>query len=90
MNKRNAQGSFIVLIWTLIGKVKELAYAPIVLIPPRAAIMTDLLLRPVITRSKQRRLAEDASSDHRVYRFSSVDNATTPCWSAGALKTSMR
>lgn len=86
MNRRDAQGSFIVLIWTLIAKVKDLAKTPIVLFHPRADMVADLLLRPLIDRSMQRRLAEDASLNHRVYRFSSVDNETPPCWSGNPTK----
>lgn len=78
MNKRDAQGSFIVLIWTLIGKVKELANGPIVLFHPRADVVADLLLRPVVSRSMQRRQAEEASLNHRVYRFSSSDCSSFP------------
>lgn len=86
MNTRNAQGSFIVLIWTLIVKVKELTNTPIVLFPTRAGMAADFLLLPVVSRSTQRRLTEDASLNERVYRFSSVSNATPACWRGNSSK----
>ena len=49
---------------------------------PRAATVADLLLQPVVSRTMQRRLAEEARLSSIVFRFSSVDNATTP---AGAV-----
>ncbi len=81
MKTRDTQGSFIALIWTLIAKVKEVTNAVGIPIHPPAHMAADLLLLPVVSRSTQRRLAEDAGLNHRVYRFSSVDNATLPCWS---------
>ncbi len=90
MNTRDTQGSFIILIWTLIARVKELTRAPIVPIHPRADLVADLFLRPMVCRSMQRRRAEDASLNHRGYRFSSFDNATSLSWSGGAPKTSTR
>ena len=86
MKTRETQGSFIALIWTLIAKVKDVTNASNVLIHPQADIVADLILQPTVFRSMQRRLAEDASLNHRVYRFSNVDNATSPCWSGGPSK----
>jgi hypothetical protein len=90
MNTRDNQGAFITLIWTLIAKVKEIADAPSGPIHPHADIEADLLLLPVVSRGTQRRLAEDATLNHRAYRFSSVDSATLACWNGRALKFSSR
>jgi hypothetical protein len=90
MNTHHMQGSFITLIWTLIAKLKEVTTANSVSIPPRAGMVADLLLRPIMSRTMQRRLAEDASLNHRVYRFSSVDKATLLCWSSSCSKLSPR
>ena len=68
---RNTQGSFIILIWTLIAKVKQIANAPVVPTYPRADIMPSLLLCPVICRCTQRRQAEEARLSQRVFRYSS-------------------
>lgn len=68
---RNTQGSFIILIWTLIAKVKEIANAPMVLIYPHSDVVASLLLRPVISRCVQRRQAEEARLSQRVFRYSS-------------------
>ena len=81
MNRQDAQGSFIVLVWTLIGKVKEFIQAPIVPIHPRAEVVADLLLLPIVSRSMQRRQAEEARLSDRVYRFSSVSDSFSSCWS---------
>ena len=83
MNTRDMQGSFIALIST--PTVKEVA-AESVPIHPRANFVAELLLQSVVSRTTQRRLAEDASFDHRVYRFSSVDNETPPCWISSSSK----
>ena len=85
MKTRDTQGSFILLIWTLILRVKELTRAPIVLLYPRANVVADLFLRPVICRSMQRRQAEEAQLSLRVYRFSSVDCSSCPGTSGGVL-----
>jgi len=69
MKTRDTQGSFITVIWTLIGKVKELA-ATGVPIPPRADLVADLLLFPVVARTTQRRLAEEARLNGLVFRYS--------------------
>ncbi len=95
MNTQDLQGSFITLIWTLIAMVKDITNVDItkadgVPVHPRADMVADLLLQPVVSRSIQRRLIEEARLSPRVYRFSSVDNATPPCWSGRALKSSMR
>ena len=90
MKTRDTQGSFINLIWTLIAKVKEVTNASSVPIHPRADVARDLLLQPVVFRSLQRRQAEEARLSPRVFRFSSVDNATLPCWTGGRSKTSTR
>jgi hypothetical protein len=76
MKTRNGQGTFILLIWTLIAKVKQLARAPIVLLHPGADLVVDLLLWPLLLRSVQRRQAEEARLSSRVYRFSSLNNAS--------------
>lgn len=86
MKTRDSQGAFISLIWTLIAKVKEVTNAASVPIYPHADMAADLLLLPVVSRSTQRRMAEDACFNHRVYRFSSVDNATPPCYNSGPAK----
>jgi hypothetical protein len=83
MKTRDTQGSFILLIRTLIAKVKELTEAPTVPIPPRADLVADLFLRPVVCRSMQRRQAEEARVDERVFRYSSVDHATPSCCTGG-------
>jgi hypothetical protein len=70
MKTRDTQGSFITIIWTLIGKVKELA-ATGVPIPPRAELVADLLLFPVVTRTMQRRQAEETRLGGLVFRYSS-------------------
>ena len=90
MKPRDTKGAFISLIWTLIAKVKEVTNASGVPIHPHADVAADLLLLPVVSRSTQRRLAEDASLNLRVYRFSSVDNATSPCWSGSPSKVYSR
>jgi len=76
MNTRQAQGSFVALIWTLIVMVKETVNAPAVPISPRASAVADLLLQPVVSRSMQRRQAEEARLSPRVYRFSSAGHAS--------------
>jgi hypothetical protein len=86
MKTQDAQGSFITLIWTLIAKVKDVTTASSVPIPPRADMVTDLFLQPVVSRTMQRRLVEEACLNPRVFRFSSVDNATRPCWSGSSSK----
>ena len=77
MKTRDTQGAFISLIWTLIAKVKQITTASSVPIHPHADMAADLLLQPVVSRSTQRRLAEDVSLSYQVYRFSSVNNATS-------------
>ena len=71
MNTRDTQGSFIILIWMLIAQVKEITKAPIASFHPRAEVLADLLLRPVIYRSVQRQQAEEARLSQRVFRYSS-------------------
>jgi hypothetical protein len=91
MKTRDTQGAFISLIWTLIAKVKQITTASSVPIHPHADRAADLLLQPVVSRSTQRRLAEDASLNHQVYRFSSVNNATSLCrLDRGALNLPVR
>ena len=79
MKRQDGQGSFIALIWTLMATVKQITSRS-ALIHPRADAVADLLLWPVLSRSMQRRQAEEARLNPRVFRFSSVDNATSPCW----------
>jgi len=86
MKTRDTQGAFITLIWTLIAKVKEITNAERLPIHPRADLVAALLLQSVVSRSTQRRLVEDASLNHRVYRFSNVDNATSICWNGSSSK----
>jgi hypothetical protein len=88
MNPRDAQGSFIALIWTLIAKVKEVTGS--VCIHPRPGVVADLVLLPVVTRSVQRRQAEEANLSHRAYRFSSVDNAVRHYGRRGPSTISLR
>jgi hypothetical protein len=71
MKTRDTQGSFIILIWTLIAKVKEVTSAPVVSIHPRADLVADLLLRPLIFRCMQRRQAEETRLSQRVFRYCS-------------------
>jgi len=78
MKTRDAQGSFITVTWTLIAKVKELADAPIVLVPPRADMADGSLLQPMISCSMHRELVKEARLDPRVLRSSSVGNVTPP------------
>ncbi len=86
MKTRDTQGAFITLIWTLIAKVKEVTQTERLPIHPRAELVAELLLQSVVSRSTQRRLAEDASLNHRVYRFSSVNNVTPACWNGSSSK----
>ncbi len=86
MNTQDMQGSFITLIWTLIGKVKDVTNAESVPVPPRADMVADLLLQPMVSRSMHRELVEEALLRPRVFRFSSVDNATPPCWNGNPSK----
>lgn len=76
MKTRDTQGSFIILIWTLIVKVKEIANAPIAPVHPRADMLADLLLRPIVCRSMQRRQAEEDRLSHQVFRYSSSHSST--------------
>ena len=78
MKTENTQGSFMLLIWTLIAQVKDLTNAPMVPILPRADVAADLLLLPVVSRGMQRRQAEEARLADRVYRFSSSDCSSFP------------
>jgi hypothetical protein len=71
MKTRDKQGSFILLIRTLIAKVKELTEAPTVLLHPRDDLVADLFLRPVVCRSMQRRRADEARLSNLVFRYSS-------------------
>lgn len=89
MKTRDTQGSFIILIWTLIAKVKEVISVGSVSIHPRADVVAGLFLLPVVTRSIQRRQAEEAGIRDRVFRFSS-DGPTFPCWSGGASRIPSR
>lgn len=72
MKTQEKQGSFIVLIWTLIAKVKQVTNARCVPIYPRADMVASLLLGPVIFRCMQRRQAEEARLSQRVFRYSSA------------------
>ena len=95
MNTQDLQGSFITLIWTLIAMVKDITNVDItkadsVPVHPRADMVANLLLQPMVSRSMHRELVEEARLSPRVYRFSSVANATPACWSGRSLKSSMR
>jgi hypothetical protein len=81
MKAQGTQGSFITVIWTLIAKVKEVTGIASVPIHPRVDVVSDLLLQPLVSRSIQRRLVEEARLSPRVYRFSSSDNFVPPGWS---------
>ena len=70
MKTKYTQGSFITLIWTLEAKVKDVTTASGVPIHPRADMVAHLLLQPVVFRTMQRRLAEEARLCARVFRFS--------------------
>ena len=87
MKTREMQGSFIALIST--PTVKEVA-AESVPIHPRANFMAELLLQSVVSRTTQRRLAEDASLSDRVYRFSSANPSFSSCWRVDASRSSAR
>lgn len=71
MKTRDTQGSFIILIWTLIAKVQRLTAAPCVPIYPRADVVTGLLLCPLIGRCMLRRRAEEGRLSQQVFRYSS-------------------
>lgn len=70
MKTRESQGSFIAVIWMLMVKVQELCTAGVP-IHPRADLAAGLLLGPVVSRSLQRRRAEEARFSNRVFRYSS-------------------
>jgi len=84
MSTRDTQGSFIRIIWALIVKVKELT-ATSVPIHPRADVVADLLLLPVVTRGTQRRQAEEARLSHMVFRYSSSNPCASSCASSSPL-----
>ena len=84
MSTRDTQGSFIRIIWALIGKVKELATNGVP-IPPRDDVAADLLLLPVVTRGRQRRQAEEAHLSHMVFRYSSSNPCASSCASSSPL-----
>lgn len=90
MNTQDMQGSFITLIWTLIAMVQDITNAERVPLPPHADMVADLLLQPIISRTMQRQLVEEARLNPRVYRYNSADNATPPCWSGSRSKLSPR
>jgi hypothetical protein len=71
MKARSTQGSFIILIWTLIATVKRITAAPCVFVYPRADKVASLLLHPVLCRCMQRRQADEARLSQRVFRYSS-------------------
>ena len=81
MKTRETQGSFITIIWTLITKIKEVV-AGSVLIHPRADVVADLFLLPVISRMTQRRLAEEARLSDIVFRYSSSHPCASSCASS--------
>ena len=82
MKTRDTQGSFITLIWTLLAKVKDVINANCVPIHPRADVVADLFLRPVVCRSIQRRQAEEARLSNFVFRYSSSPPRATSCASS--------
>lgn len=79
METHDTQGLFMIIIWTLIARVKELTESPIVPIHPRADLVTDLFLRPVISRSIRRQEAEDARLRNRIFRYSSPHPCASSC-----------
>ena len=84
MKTRESQGSFITVIWALIGKVKEVCAAGVP-IHPRADLVAGLVLRPVVVRSMQRRLAEEAQLSNRVFRYSSSHSCAASCASSNTV-----
>jgi hypothetical protein len=76
MKSQDKQESLIIVIWALIAKVKQLTNASGVTIYPPAEMVADLLLRPIVCRSIQRRQAEEASVSQRVFRYSSSHPST--------------
>ena len=84
MKTRDTQGSFITVLWALIGKVKEVAETGVP-IRRRADLVADLLLLPVVARSTQRRLAEEARLSNRVSRYSSSHSCEASCASSNSI-----
>jgi hypothetical protein len=82
MKTRDTQGSFIILIWALIAKVEQLTNVPGVSTYPRAELVADLLLRPLVCRSMQRQQAEEARLSQRVFRYSGSHPSTPSCASS--------
>jgi hypothetical protein len=84
MKTRDTQGSFILVIWTLIAKVKDVTNAAIVPIHPHADMVAGLFLRPVICRSLLRRQAEEHRLNQRVFRYCS-SQPPTPSYTSSFL-----
>lgn len=76
MKTQNTQGSFILLIGTLIAKVQQFAYAPGVPLHPRGVMVASFLLRPLLCRCTQRRQAEEARLSQGVFRYCSSPSNT--------------
>jgi hypothetical protein len=81
MKTRGTLGPFITVIWELIAKVKEVAAGSFP-IHPRADVVADLLLLPVISRMTQRRVAEEARLSDMVFRYSSSSSCASSCASS--------
>ena len=84
MKTRDTQGSFITLIWTLMAKVKEITNGNGVITYPRADMVADLLLLPVVSRTMQRQLVEEARVSNLVFRYSSSPPRASSCASSSS------
>ena len=84
MKTRDTQGSFITVIWTLIAMVRECTSRTGAPNHPRAEMVADLLLLPVVSRTMQRRLAEEARLTHLVFRYSSSPPCASSCASSSS------
>jgi len=78
MKTREPQGSFIILIWTLMTKVQQVCTAGVP-IHPRADSVADLLLRPLVSRVALRRRAEEGRFSNLVVRYSSYHPCASSC-----------